>query len=164
MKIFLKYLSGLFMIISFYGILISLKEFRTEMFTEMYVQENEVLFFIFSLLFQFIIYFIIFICQFILFFKFRYFYSLELLKILGFAFCIQIFWQFFTFKIYYSPSHTQGQSYQSSHLFIWGPANTGLLFVSLSSIFINYFIFSLSFANKIITPLKLYLYYKDCEE
>lgn len=163
MKKFQKYISCFFIIISFFGFLQTLKNIGMSE-SQYYGIENDkwtttigesiMAIFVFSVLLQSLIYFIIFIYHLILFFKFKDNYSIKVLRIIAIAFLLFIFWLLITILV----------SNNGHNDVFWGPADTGLFFISLASFFVNYLIFSTSFANTILTPLKLYLYYKDCEE
>ena len=153
MKKFQKYISGLFIIISFFGFLRFVDFTFSHDFDHKRKSDLITGIFFVCLLLQSLIYTIIFIYHLILFFKFKDNYSVKVLRIIGTAFLLFIIWILITLFLI-----------NEHNIPFWGPDNYGLIFISVSSIFINYLIFSLSIANKIISPLKLYLYYKDFEE
>ena len=145
-----KYISCFFIIISFFGFLRFVDFTFSHDFDQKRHSDLITIIFVNCLLLQSLIYTIVFTYHLILFFKFKDNFSVKVLRIIGIAFLLFIIWVLITILII-----------NEDNIFFWGPDNYGLIFISLSSIFINYLIFSLSIANKIITPLKLYLYYKD---
>jgi amino acid permease len=102
--------------------------------------------FIWSLLFQSIIYFTLFVCHLYLLMKRKDRDSLVMVKIFCLAFVLFLIWLCITLIL----------SGNGKHDLLWGPADTGLFFVSISSLLINYLIFSFNLNNSIVLPTTLY--------
>jgi hypothetical protein len=107
--------------------------------------------FLWTILIQIVVYFILFFYHLYITIRKKNKDSFVMIKIFSLAILLCAIWIFLTLAL------TDNGKYE----LLWGPADTGLFFVSMSSLFINYLIFSYNMINSIVSPVKLYKLTKE---
>jgi hypothetical protein len=157
---FLKYFSGLCLFISLFGVLMTLKNLHMSD-AQYYGIENDKWkttlgefitgVFIWSLIFQFIVYLILTIQNAYMSIRYMYSSNIMILKILSLAFLLGVVWLIVNSIL----------SDNGHHDLLWGPADTGLFFISLSSTVVNYLLFTYSTFGRIASPSQLITYLRS---
>jgi hypothetical protein len=155
MNTFQRNFSGLFIIISIFGIIITLKNLgMTE--SQYYGIENDKWkttfgelvtgIFIWGTLLQSFVYFILFFYHLYYALKYKIKQSYSLVKIFCLAATLISIWVVITIQV----------NDNGHHDYYWGPADTGLFFICCSSLVVNYLIFTIIYTNKLVSPKALY--------
>ena len=106
--------------------------------------------FILSVLLQAFIYFILFLFHLYSLLRYKREYNKMMIKIFSWGIILFSVWVAITITV----------SSNGRHDLFWGPADTGLFFMSISSLIINYLIYAYNLTNTITSPAKVYHIWK----